>query len=120
MKRFLLCILLMVTVTASRAQVNLYHAFPDSATWRVDYVHFNPFQYPCYANYSLHYSTEGDTLINSLLYKKIVRSNTLMYPINCVNPGGPPAPPAQGYVGALRDDSLSNKTFFRFPNANTD
>jgi len=34
--------------------------------------------------------------------------------------GGPYFLPVAGYVGALRDDSLANKTFFVFPNSTTD
>jgi len=102
------------------AQTNVYHPFPDSAFWRVDYYK-QPFQMDwCFKHYYFHYYIFGDTIINSKIYKKIFRSNVLTNVPGCSAYGQPPASPPSGYVGSIRDDSAANKTYFIFKNTNTD
>ncbi|MHC1776689.1 MAG: T9SS type A sorting domain-containing protein [Lentimicrobium sp.] len=121
MKKILFTILiLMLAIVTSHAQTNVYHLFPDSAVWRVDYYYNNPFQFPCYARYYFQYYADGDTLINTSVYKKIYRSHVQVDTLSCTPPFNPPEAPVSGYVGALKDDQLANKAFFIFPDSNTD
>lgn len=120
MKKYLLILTTFFVFSIGHGQTNVYHPFPDSAFWRVDYYYNQPFQYPCYAKYYFQYYTTGDTVINSYIHKKIHRSFVHVDTLTCAYPMNPPGPPGTGYVGALRDDSLANKTFFVFPNTNTD
>ncbi|NTW32940.1 MAG: T9SS type A sorting domain-containing protein [Bacteroidetes bacterium] len=120
MKKNILILTTFFIFTVVHGQTNVFHTILDSAFWRVDYNYNNPWQYPCYASYSFHYYTTGDTVINSHIHKKIQRSFVHVNFISCTYPMNPPAPPNSGYIGALRIDSLANKTFFVFPNTNTD
>jgi len=105
-------------MTAGIGQTNVYHPFPDSVIWRVDYNYDFVFQFPCYKNYYFQYYSIGDTLINSGVYRKIFVNE--VQDTNTCWIGGPGYLPVPGYVGALKDDSLANKTFFVFPNSTTD
>jgi hypothetical protein len=121
MKKFLFAFLMLVlTIATGQAQTNVYHPFPDSAVWRVDYYYNNPWQFPCYARYYFQYYAEGDTLINTGVYKKIYRSSVQVDTLSCTPPMNPPVAPASGYVGALKDDPQANKTYFIFPDSDTD
>jgi hypothetical protein len=121
MKRILFAIsILVLCVETGYAQTNVYHPFPDSAYWRVDYYYNYAFQHPCYARYYFQYYAKGDTLINAGIYKKIYRSSVQVDTLTCTPPMNPPESPASGYAGALKDDSLANKTFFIFPGSTTD
>lgn len=106
-----------LSITIGNGQTRIYHSFPDSAIWRVDYNYDFEFQFPCKKNYYFQYYSPGDTLINSSVYRKIsvkevFDTNTCM--------GHPYYLPVPGYVGALKDDSSANKTYFVFPNSTTD
>lgn len=121
MKKFLFAFsMLILAFVISKAQTNVYHSFPDSAVWRIDYYYNNPWQFPCYARYYFQYIADGDTLINSGVYKKIYRSSVEVDTVSCTPPENPPEAPVSGYVGALKDDPQANKTFFIFPGSNTD
>ncbi|HRZ42066.1 MAG TPA: T9SS type A sorting domain-containing protein [Bacteroidales bacterium] len=120
MKKLLFFLTVFFSLTVVHGQTNVYHPFRDSFIWRVDYYYNNSFQYPCYAKYYFQYYSTGDTVINSYIHKKIHRSFVLVDTISCTNPVNPPGPPNSGYIGALRDDSIANKTFFVFPNTNID
>ena len=114
MKKFLLILFVIASAAKqSHTQTNVYHPFPDSAFWRIDVV-INAVQNGgCQAHYNFHYYTSGDTLINSSVHRKVYKS--FVY-LTSSGPASPcdPAPPIgySGYVGALRDDSVANKTFF--------
>jgi Secretion system C-terminal sorting domain len=117
MKKHLLALLVYLsTITIGNGQTNVYHPFPDSVIWRVDYNYNFIFQFPCAKNYYFQYYSTGDTLINSSVYRKI-SVNEVQDTNICWPPGYLPVP---GYVGAVKDDSLTNKTFFVFPNSTTD
>ncbi len=105
---------------SSGAQTGIYHSFPENSMWRVDYYYNNPFQFPCYIKHYFDYSMNGDTTINSLNYKKIYRSFVKTDTISCDDPLVNSDVPQSGYIGALRDDEVANKTFFMFPGTNAD
>jgi hypothetical protein len=117
---FLFPVFIIINIEELNAQANVYHSFPDSAIWRVDAVYNKTMMGFCYADYYYQYYISGDTLINSYKYKKIYRSFVLVNNVSCPPPYGPPTSPSSGYVGALKDDSIANKTFFLFPNTTTD
>jgi hypothetical protein len=117
MKKHLLAFLVYISsITIGNGQTSVYHPFPDSVIWRVDYNYHFVFQFPCWKNYYFQYYSKGDTLINSSIYRKIF-INEAQDTNTCWSPSYLPVP---GYAGALRDDSLANKTFFVFPNSTTD
>lgn len=121
MRKLLLVLTVFLSVTAVHGQTNIYHAFPDSAFWRVNILINTSMGGGCLATYYFHYYSSGDTLINSLVHKKVYKS---FVALTSTGPPSPcdPIPPIKfsGYVGALRDDSIANKTFFVFPNYNND
>jgi len=119
-KKFLILILVIISVSA-KAQTSVYHPFQDSAFWRVDILVLSPMGGSCFATYYFHYYSSGDTLINSLVHKKIYKSFVLLTSTGPSSPCDPiPSNRDSGYVGALRDDSVTNKTFFAFPSYNND
>lgn len=120
MKKYLLILTVFFIIPFAQGQTNVYHSFPDSAIWRVDYHSHNPFQYPYEVKYYFQYYVTGDTLINSNIYKKIFKSYVGVDVLLWSLPTDPPTPTPAYYAGALRDDSLANKTFFVFPNTATD
>lgn len=119
-KQIFVLTVFLLTLSVGQGQTNVYHSFPESAVWRVDYYCHNTLQYVINANYYFQYSITGDTLINSNTYKKIYRSFVFEDNVYHDTPITPTPPPPSGYVGALRDDSISNKTFFIFANTNDD
>ena len=120
MKKHLLFITLLLTLKILNGQTNVYHSFPDSANWRIDVIINQP-QGDCQAIYYFQYYTSGDTLINSYNYKKIYKSYVYLTSTGSASPCDPlPQWDYSGYIGALRDDSLSNKTFFVYQNNNND
>ncbi len=104
----------------ANGQTNVYHPFPDAAYWRVDYHHNQTQQVFCSVRYYFQYTIEADTLINSQVYKKILRSFVQEDILSCAPPATLPAIPSTGYVGALRDDPNANKAFIVLPNATED
>jgi len=120
MKKLILILTVFISLTAAQGQTNVYHSFPDSAIWRVDYRSYQPSPYAYFVMYYFQYSITGDTLINSNVYKKIFKSYDVVNVTTWDLPTDPPTSTAAHYVGALRDDSLLNKTFFVFPNESTD
>jgi len=112
---FLLVMILGMGVEAY-GQTNVYHSFPDSAFWRVDAWAEDNFT-GCQENYYFHYYFGGDTIINGNSYKKLMRGNVLIIRVG----GGPlcyiwPWATFSGYMGAIKDDSISNKAYFVQPN----
>lgn len=122
MKNHLLILtILLLTLTIVHGQTNVYHPFPDSAIWRIDVVANSPQGGGCQAHYYFQYYISGDTLINSFSYKKIYKSFVYHTSTGAASPCDPlPLLENSGYIGALRDDSVSNKTFFVFQNNNND
>lgn len=113
-KRFVLLLSGLFSISVAVGQTSLYHPFPDSAFWRVDYQNFLQFQYPYEAYSYFHYYTTGDTLLNGKQHKKIFRSYVDYDLVNWTPPYNPPQPPVAGYAGALRDDATANKVYFVF------
>lgn len=106
MKNTLLIISLFFFTLFANAQ-NFIH-FPDSAYWRVDWAYNDPFV--CNVTYYYSYYWGGDTIIDSNNYKKLMSSGwTFTGDIICENPPNP----IIGYVGAIREDTVANKVFFR-------
>jgi len=116
---FILSMLLFMLMTGY-GQTNTYHPFPDSSFWRVDAWAQDNFT-GCQEDYYYDYYFDGDTIINGSLHKKLFRS-----PVLIIRQGGGtpcyvwPWATFSGYMGALGDDSLGNKSFFVFPDQNTD
>jgi hypothetical protein len=121
MKKWIIILTTFIAMTVVHGQTNVYHTFPDSAIWRVDVSIYMPGNGGCQAYYYFQYYSSGDTLINSYNYKKIYKS--FVY-LTSTGPNSPcdPVPPwgYSGYVGALRDDSISKKAFFVFQNESND
>ncbi|PKP03978.1 MAG: hypothetical protein CVU11_06355 [Bacteroidetes bacterium HGW-Bacteroidetes-6] len=119
-KIWLVIILILSFLSRGNCQTNVYHSFPDSAMWRVDYDVHNPFQFFYYYDSYFHYYVSGDTIINAKTYKKIYRSYLFTTHIN-VHPLWPvPQSKPPCYLGALRDDPVADKTFFVYEGTNTD
>lgn len=97
-----------------------YQTFPENARWRVDHYYNNPYQFSCYIKHYFDYSTQGDTTINQLVYKKIYRSWVATDTLSCDDPNAGNEVPVPGYAGALRDDPAANRAFFRFPGSSAD
>lgn len=116
MKQLLFLILILnLFQSLCKAQTNVYHPFSDSAYWRVDAwataIHGNCQQLNYY-----HYNFGGDTLINDVTYKKIIRQYSQMILHGVDTPCLIWSFPIDtGYMGALREDSLVNKVFYIFP-----
>ena len=112
-------LLLILNISQTVAQTNVYHPFPENAVWRIDYQHWNPFQInACRVYYHFHYYFDGDTLINSEIYHKVYRSE--VDSMVDWNLGSLPPMIESGYVGALRDDSAANQSFFVFRDTEED
>lgn len=96
----------------SNSQTNVYHSIDDNLIWRVDVWTSVGSPWHCGGEYHFHYYLDGDTLISGELYKKLYRS----YVHTSSSWGSQPCFPwdqfYEGYVGAIRDDSLVNKVFF--------
>ena len=120
MRKLILTLIVLLAFTIAHGQTNIYHSFPDSTIWRVDYRTNNPFQHPYIVNEYFQYYIKGDTLINSLVYKKIFKSYDSVEVVLWQLPTNPPISTLPYYVGALRDDAISNKVFFVLPNATAD
>lgn len=92
-------ILLMILICAGTAWGQTYVPFPtENAQWNVRFS-TNPFEFPLQLETTLlQYSLQGDTIINSISYKKV-----------CLNTGTPENPVYVG-VGGLRE--LNKKIYF--------
>lgn len=124
MKKQLYHTLLLIALTSSvlgQSAPDDYHHFEDSSIWRVDYEYHNHVQFPCSINYSFQYYFDGDTMINSFLHKKLYRSSVQTDTVSCPNLSGLWADaPISGYMGALLEDSVANRTYFVFENSSID
>ncbi|HBG69870.1 MAG: hypothetical protein A2W93_00635 [Bacteroidetes bacterium GWF2_43_63] len=122
MMKKLLCIIsfFILIYNNGNAQSATYRYFPDSSMWRVDYFVHNPFQNYYFWDSYFHYYINGDTVISAKQYKKIYRSYLYITHINVhpLYPSPQSQPPC--YLGALRDDSVADKTFFVYDGTNTD
>lgn len=80
----------------------------DSTIWRVDFHgHDDATHCNCFMPYQ--FLTDGDTVINFVIYTKIKRSGNF----NCVNC---PYYFSNGYKGAIRQDTITRKVFIVEPN----
>ncbi|MCF8299113.1 MAG: T9SS type A sorting domain-containing protein [Saprospiraceae bacterium] len=119
MKKFLFFLIISFYCLSGQTQTNTYHPFPDSYYWRVDW-HCQHYQSNCNERYHYNYYFDGDTIINGNSYKKLMRDSVVLIGI-----GGPPCtlnPWAanKGYMGALKEDSILNKTYFLWSNLSYD
>lgn len=110
MKKLLLLLATVITLTA-KAQTSVYHPFPeDSATWVTDIAYNTCFGYCS----SIFYEMKGDTIINSQSYNKIyIRSGRFYYivwPPNAVV--GVDSFSVCSYMGAIRQDIINKKVYF--------
>jgi hypothetical protein len=105
MKRYLLFILLFISL-GSNGQTSVYHPFPDSAAvWNINYYADCWIFGTAYANYSI--TISGDTLINSQTYHKLITPYILGgYTGSCG------IAPFAGYRGAIRQDIPDKKVFY--------
>ncbi len=84
------CCLIFVLLGTLVLRAQEYYAFPDSnAIWSEVFTRLQPFEVNTYQ-----YGISGDTLINSIWYKKIYLLNDTTYPLNTGE-----------FCGALREDS---------------
>lgn len=121
MKKIFLSLFISFTLgNTGICQTDVYHPFPDSAMWRVDYVVHNPFQNYYFYDYFFHYYISGDTIINAKEYKKLYRSFFYVTHISVQPPWQVPQSEAPCYFGALRDDSIADKAFFVYAGTSTD
>lgn len=111
-------VLIFFILSASNGLVaqSSYISFPNPAYWRVDASDNDVGPPACSGYYYYHYETGSDTVINSDIYVKIIRSP---FAVSGSNPCYY-ADVAPGYVGALRDDSVANKVFFIYQSQTTD
>jgi hypothetical protein len=121
MKALIISLVLVVFASFyTNAQKSTYHAFPDSATWRVDNWQHNPFQHIYYGKFYYHYYFNGDTIINTKLYRKLQRSYNY-FELICYHPDlTPPTSQPPKYIGALREDTIERKVFFIFDGQSSD
>ena len=109
MKALLLIIFLTATL-GTLAQTSIYRPFPDSnAVWNWQYSAFTCTPFTLFdEEYS--YKLDGDTLIGSMQYHKIVTpfvqvNNTLCGPVNDI-----------GYKGFIRQSIIDKKVYCILPN----
>ena len=103
MRGFLFTIIFLSILNA-KAQTSVYHPFPDSnAVWRVDWgaAYCALYNYP-QAKYQ--YEVQGDTLLGTNVYHKIIRVFGYGFFI-C-------GPTENGYMGGLREDTILHKIYF--------
>lgn len=104
-------LILVLFIRISSAQTNIYHQFPDSGvTW-------NFFETaPCWApgQYTYDYSIvmDGDTLINGMLYHKLSTPCKIQNTLGMCFPAVGDSVIAVGYVGAIREDTVSRKVYY--------
>lgn len=103
--------LFLVFLNVSFAQTDQYHPFEENVAWRFDLQTNVPLPPHCNGAYAFHYYFQGDTLINSITYKKLHRSH-VDYAPSTVTSCFPFTSYFQGYAGAIRDDSVSNQVFY--------
>lgn len=117
MRLFLLLAVAYFLPLGLKAQTNVYKPFPllDGATWKVKWqgvgcvVGGNQQTYSHHVRYQ--YTVQGDTIINTDNYKKLYMGPVIGFPyLNCF----PQLPfiNGDGYVGALRQDTVAKKVFF--------
>lgn len=100
-----------------KAQSNVYKPFPlvDGASWKVSWqgdgcvVQGNNQTIDDDVKYQ--YIIAGDTLIDTIQYKKLYVGPVIGFPYICAWPDLPYVS-MQGYVGAIRQDTLEKKVFF--------
>lgn len=100
--RTLLILMVLSLSLSSFGQLGVHFA-DSNAIWKINYRWWppSPFGYNGYAENSI----SGDTTINNLLYKKIVK---ISYDVFCTNI----ALTDPQYMGALREDTTNNKVMF--------
>jgi len=113
MKKYLPILFVIAIATLSgvegQAQTNVYHPFPeDSAIWVVNWYAQPPY---CngYCNTDI-YRMYGDTVINSVSYNKLF-AVSFVYQGPYTNP--PPNYFSGTYIGAIRQDSINKKVYYR-------
>ena len=108
MKKYLIFLFLLTSLD-SFSQTSVYHPFPNSnAYWRVNY--YESPSNPCTGTgllASYQYTYDGDTIINSNIYKKILKSGAIF---SLCYPGTP-----LGYQGAFREDTILKRAYLVLP-----
>lgn len=107
-------LLISILLNSACAVAQQYCPMPDSnMVWKCHYVTFSSSSGGSVSVYDDYIA--GDTVISATSYKKI-------YAYGCTysvaQQGCNQGPPL--YVGALRDDSIARKVYFRFPNTTAD
>jgi hypothetical protein len=126
-KFYITLIMTMLLNQSANSQANVYHPFPENnAVWIVSDGGFLGNYCPCECYTTCYYnqlradSLNGDTLINSKVYKKLYRAyTTVTYfmnnPATCV-PGCSPTPvytySNYTYKGGIRQDTALKKVYF--------
>jgi hypothetical protein len=108
--RTFLFLIIITTSLETQAQFGIYHPFPDSnAVWNWHFINWYCTAWtPINEEYS--YTFDGDTLIGSVQYHKLVT------PFVQINNPGCGRLNSVGYVGCIRHDSINKKVYCIQPN----
>ena len=109
MRKIIFLIIVIVTLE-TRAQSGVYHPFPDSsATWNWHFLNYNCTPWPPIdEEYS--YTINGDTIIGSVQYHKLVTPFVQINNIGCGSSNN------LGYVGCIRQSIIEKKVYCILPN----
>ncbi len=120
MKLFLGIFLFLFIYFKSEVRAQQYNIFPlvDSASWRMSTGCFDAFV--CSEDFLFDYIIQGDTLILGKLYKKLFISGTKLYKHNYGSQNCCWIYPSNGYIGAIRQDTILRKVYIIRPSFNND
>ncbi len=119
MKKLLFILVLLVTVSGSSAQTNVYHPFPThdafwGESWHCFITLTNNEACRYYQNYLV-----GDTVVGSYTYHKIRYSGVYFDFGHCGDPYYTPTH-FNSYLGAYREDTLNKKVYYLPSNHSSD
>ena len=120
MKLFLGIFLFIFIYFKSEVRAQQYNIFPlvDSASWRMYYGCGEAFV--CSEDLLYDYTIHGDTIILGKLYKKLFISNTKLYIHHFGSQNCCSIYPSNGYIGAIRQDTILRKVYIIRPSFNND
>lgn len=118
MSKLILIFLILYSIHLN-GQVNSFHHFPDNCYWRIDGNILNPASPGCSYSYFYNYTLQNDTIIYGKTYRKVLRPSISLggdtATIGC-DPcsyfSGWSMPCQTGYIGGLREDTLTNKVYY--------
>jgi len=111
----LLLLLIFFFPVFSKAQTSVYHPFGvDGAVWRMqwtNYCLFTPCYFQCYTDYQ--YRIEGDTMLSSITYKKVMKEGYDIVQCFCNGNLGQCTTSAysSNFFCGIREDSITRRSF---------